>query len=107
MAIVEGVHVLVGAGFCSIFRAINVGLTQEWGAQRLVYCIDSPFWQTSCASKLAQQGELNHGLSLAFLAPSGSALDVGRLHTVCSTLVVTMFMSSTCSADILTISQRR
>ena len=41
-------------------RAINVGLTHEWGAQRLVYCIDSPSWQTSYASMLAQQGELNH-----------------------------------------------
>ena len=60
MIIVEGVHVLVGAGLVDL-RATNVGLTHEWGAQRLVYCIDSPSWQTSCASKLAQQGELNHG----------------------------------------------
>ena len=59
MIIVEGVHVLVGAGLVDL-RAINVGLTHEWGAQRLVYCIDSPSWQTSSASMLAQQGELNH-----------------------------------------------
>ena len=55
MIIVEGVHVLVGAGLVDL-RATNVGLTHEWGAQRLVYCIDSPSWQTS----YAQQGELNH-----------------------------------------------
>ena len=77
MAIVEGVHVLVGAGFCSIFRAINVGLTQEWGAQRLVYCIDSPFWQTPCASKLAQQGELNHGQSLRASIPGTKWFCIG------------------------------
>ena len=43
---------------------------------------------------------MNKVCGRAFLAPSGSALDAGRLHTMCSTLVVTMFMSSTCSADI-------
>ena len=60
----SGRHLFVGAGLVDI-RAINgflcVGLTHEWGAQRLVYSIDTPSWQTPCASKLAHQGKLNHG----------------------------------------------
>ena len=59
MIIVEGVHVLVGAGLVDL-RATNVGLTHEWRAQRLVYCIDSPSWQTS----YAQQGGLNHEVGI-------------------------------------------
>ena len=60
----SGRHLFVGAGLVDI-RAINgflcVGLTHEWGAQRLVYSIDTPSWQAPCASKLAHQGKLNHG----------------------------------------------
>ena len=36
----------------------------------------------------------------AILASNSSALDAGRLHTMCSTLVVTVFMSSTCSPSV-------
>ena len=60
----SGRHLFVGAGLVDI-RAINgflcVGLTHEWGAQRLVYSIDTPSWQAPCASKLAHQGKLDHG----------------------------------------------
>ena len=60
----SGRHLFVGAGLVDI-RAISgflcVGLTHEWGAQRLVYSIDTPSWQAPCASKLAHQGKLDHG----------------------------------------------
>ena len=69
----SGRHLFVGAGLVDI-RAISgflcVGLTHEWGAQRLVYSIDTPSWQAPCASKLAQGGSLimeGQAVSAAYL----------------------------------------